>query len=190
VVKNLLLFVLMVAACSNAGSRQESDMQEDSGLDAAAKIADQQSGCFMEWRRLVEEWNRESGGVAGTLVETRQRIARDSKSAFSAFVRDVWASQIKAGSIKNFGAWPVDPVVEKQVVDHADAISETYVSKNCALHSFPRALLFNELSSREMPSTHRKLLETPPEMEWDPYQGGRYLLFWLLFSNDNPPSSD
>jgi hypothetical protein len=173
--------ILALMGCSSVTSSSDYTTSRNS-LDKAAIAADAQTECFHQWAGLVDDWAIKSGGMAGSIEKTKERILVDNESRFSALIREVWAAQPETVQV-NFGSWPIDPSVERSLGEKVDRISEKYVTKECALHTMIGAELFNQLLDSRSNDRYKKFSEVPSDMEWEPYQGARYTFFWLFISN-------
>lgn len=182
--KTMLLLGAIIAMTPSCSSTLPSVERAESALQHVAENTDEQSQCFKAWGRIVDDWKQHSGGVGDSLEQTRLRIARDKNSAFSALAREVWKSQVVDQKI-DFGSWPVDPAIERSVAKQIDSISEGFVTKECSFHIFASAALFEELRLADADSGYRRLTEVPANIEWDPYSGSRYLLFWLFVADSH-----
>ncbi|WP_421570530.1 hypothetical protein [Stenotrophomonas sp. PD6] len=94
--KFLALFVLVLASCGCATTpRPVGHTDRQRGLPE--DYFDSQQGCFAAWQDVLDDWVRVTGGVRGTLQETRRITAADERSVLSRTIQRVWRMQAYGG---------------------------------------------------------------------------------------------
>lgn len=96
VAKKMLLGAVMVAVlggCASVGEVAEDP--DDDYAEHLSRVFATQRQCANGWYAVLSEWADATGGVQGTIAETRARIAADDRSRLSKVIQRVWRLQRK-----------------------------------------------------------------------------------------------
>lgn len=83
----------VLCGCSTVGEVVE-DPDDDYAAHLSRVFATQRQ-CVNGWYAVLSEWADATGGVQGTIAETRARIAADDRSRLSKVIQRVWRMQRK-----------------------------------------------------------------------------------------------
>ncbi|WP_367345820.1 hypothetical protein [Stenotrophomonas bentonitica] len=168
--KNLILVVLsvVVPGCAVASRQEAVDYHTNTGLPA--DYFSSQQGCFDAWQEVLNNWVKTTGGVRGSLQETRQVIAEDRESMLSRVIQRVWAMQARGGGSDN----------QSIVLQFSSAVNEVadnrILPRECATIVWLQPLFVEDSGVFASGANEELRAVSPPEARRD----SRSFSYWLL----------
>ena len=177
---NIYVFIFLVFLTSCASN--EVDDQTDHLREVFAK----QGFCRDRVNDLLNEWERNGGGVKVSLKETRNQIKSDDKSRIALIIKDAWNKQ-KQTDIEveesNLGEWPIPDEKYRQVVM---STQESKVIKKEKLEDCPFIIYFTSLIldryilNVKQREHYVKFDEVPNNMMWESPHAQVWVTYWLF----------
>jgi hypothetical protein len=159
----------LLVGCSIAGEKGERPQADvTQHLDDIFAVRQE---CIYAWQDMLGEWASATGGIEGTLAETRAGIRDDPNSKISRIVQRVWSKQA-AGGGKDWMS-----VAEQLDSAIREVVTSPALPEECASLTWLQPLLV-ETPGVFSEGAKEKLLETAPS---ESREETRIFSKWLLY---------
>lgn len=166
----LICLALVVSGCVTTVSPGAMPSQAQRGLPA--DYFESQQGCFDAWAEILDSWVKTTGGVRGSLQETR-RITADGTSVLSRIMQRAWVLQARGGASD-------DRSIVLQFSEALEDVAPDAVPDECVTIVWLQPLLIerSEASTEGVEEELRAV--APPEALQDSRSFSNWLLMQML----------
>jgi len=171
--KRLLLICLslVVSGCVTTVSPRAMPSQAQRGLPA--DYFDSRQGCFDAWAEILDSWVKATGGVRGSLHETRRITAADGTSVLSRIMQRVWVLQARGGASD-------DRSIVLQFSEALEDVAPDAVPDECATIVWLQPLLIERSKAFTEGAEEELRSAAPPEALQDSRSFSNWLLMQML----------